>query len=286
MGTRRMDRDYGLPVSHETARKIIHRREEDIEEEYRISYRNTKKEKRKRMVEIKLKWKAYQQIDIDTKYLTDIPHYYPFLKGLGLPKFQYTARDVATGVLFTAYAENITLSHSTVFGRLLCEFLTTNGVDLSAVKFQYDNGSEFIGSIYAKELSDFEKTLKAYGSKINRIPVGQWSWNSDVETTHGIIEREFFDIETFLSREHFFKKVNNYLFFFNTMRKNSNKKDKTPLDLLLEKESNPRTVLWYAPYLDKLLMKRTEIYLATKNDLALIKKNFNIIPKSVNHVGW
>ncbi|MEO0293572.1 MAG: hypothetical protein ABIN61_05050 [candidate division WOR-3 bacterium] len=39
-------------------------------------------------------------------------------------------------------------------------------------------------------------------------------------------KREFFDIEVFEGKEHFFHKVNNYLFFFNTMRKNSNKNDK------------------------------------------------------------
>ena len=88
-------------------------------------------------------------------------------------------------------AQNISVAHSTVFARLICEFLKGNGVDLSIVRFQYDNSSEFIGNIYAKELSDLEKILKSYGADINRIPEGQWSWNSDVETTHGIIERVF-----------------------------------------------------------------------------------------------
>jgi len=157
---------------------------------------------------------------------------------------------------------------------------------LRKVRFQYDNGSEFIGAIYAKNYSKFEKLLMSYGADINRIPIGQWSWNADVETVHAIIEREFFDIEVLNSREHFFRKINNYMFFFNTMRKNSNKKDKTPLDILIEKDKNPELVNWFTPDLDKLLAKKINVTLESDLDLATLKNNFNIISQSVNYVPW
>jgi predicted nucleotidyltransferase len=126
----------------------------------------------------------------------------------------------------------------------------------------------------------------SYGADINRIPIGQWSWNSDVETVHAIIEREFFDIEVFNSKEHFFRKINNYLFFFNTMRKNSNKKDKTPLDILIEKNKTPELVHWFAPDLDKLLERKMDVTLNPELVLVNMKNNFNIISQCVNHVLW
>jgi len=287
MSTKTLVRDFGVPVSHETARRILHDRKDDLDEGKKLkSKKKKKKDTRKEMAEIKQKWDAFEQVDIDVKHLNDIPFYYPFMKSLGLPKYQYSARCVSSGVYFTAYSESISIAHSCIFGRLLCEFLKKNGINLRKVRFQYDNGSEFIGAIYAKNYSKFEKLLMSYGADINRIPIGQWSWNADVETVHAIIEREFFDIEVFNSREHFFRKINNYMFFFNTMRKNSNKKDKTPLDILIEKDKNPELVNWFVPNLDKLLSKKMDVTLDPDLDLATLKNNFNIISQSVNHVPW
>jgi transposase len=287
ISTRVLVRDFGVPVSHETARRILHERKDDLDEGKELkSKKKKKKETRKKMAEIKQKWNAFTQIDIDVKHLDDIPFYYPFMKALGLPKYQYSARCVSSGVYFTAYSQSISLGHSCIFGRLLCEFLRENGIDLTKVRFQYDNGSEFIGAINAKNYSKFEKMLMSYGADINRIPIGQWSWNADVETVHAIIEREFFDIEVFNSKEHFFHKINNYMFFFNTKRRNSNKKDKTPLEILIEKKKNPELVNWFVPDLDKLLSKKMDLTLEPGLDLASLKNNFNIISQSVNHVPW
>ena len=285
MSTKVLVRDFGVPVSHETARRILHDRKDELPEEKRLqNKRRKKKETRKKMAEIKQKWEAFKQVDIDVKHLDDIPFYYPFMKALGLPKYQYSARCVSSGVYFTAYSQNISLVHSCIFGRLVCQFLRKNGIDLTKVRFQYDNGSEFIGAVNAKNYSKFEKSLMSYGADINRIPIGQWSWNSDVETVHAIIEREFFDIEVFNSKEHFFRKINNYMFFFNTMRKNSNKKDKTPLDILIEKNKNPELVNWFVPDLDELLKKKMDVALDPELNIAYLKNNFNIISQSVNHV--
>lgn len=287
MSTKVLVRDFGISVSHETARRILHDREDDLDEGKKLeSKKKKKKDKRKRMAEIKQKWDAFKQVDIDVKHLDDIPFYYPFMKALGLPKYQYSARCVSSGIYFTAYSQSISVAHSCIFGRLLCEFLKKNRVNLDKVRFQYDNGPEFIGHIYKKDYSKFEKLLMSYGADINRIPVGEWSWNADVETVHAIIEREFFDIEVFNSKEHFFWKINNYLFFFNTRRRNSNKKDKTPLEILIEKNKNPELVHWFAPDLDRLLEKKMDVTLDPELDLAGVKNDFNIISQSVNHVSW
>lgn len=44
--------------------------------------------------EIKKRYKALSMHQADTKHLYDIPRYYPQMKEQGLPRYQYTIRDV------------------------------------------------------------------------------------------------------------------------------------------------------------------------------------------------
>jgi len=41
---------------------------------------------------MKAKWKVFEQIEVDVKFLDDIPEYWPYMKRYNLPTFQYTAR--------------------------------------------------------------------------------------------------------------------------------------------------------------------------------------------------
>ena len=47
---------------------------------------------------VKAAWKLCEQIDIDTKDLIDIPELWPQIQDNGLPKVQYTAREVVSGL--------------------------------------------------------------------------------------------------------------------------------------------------------------------------------------------
>ena len=66
------------------------------------------------------------------------------------------------------------------------------------------------------------------------IPPACPNANADVESSHALIEHEFFDIESFNGRDDFLNRVTTYQHWFNLLRKNSYKGKKTPLDILLE----------------------------------------------------
>jgi len=72
---------------------------------------------------------------------------------------------------------------------------------------------------------------------------------------HNTIEFEFFDIEAFSSRDSFFEKAATYCLHYNLLRKNSNRRDRSPLDTLKEsgEEINPAVLALPALDLDKLL---------------------------------
>jgi hypothetical protein len=75
------------------------------------------------------------------------------------------------------------------------------------------------------------------------IPLGahtylktQNSCQADVETVHGIIKDEFYEIETFLSLPILLAKATQYIIWFNIARKNSYKGYKTPWEIIHERE--------------------------------------------------
>jgi hypothetical protein len=45
--------------------------------------------------------KPFEKIQVDVKYLDDMPEFYPFLIRHRLPRYEYTARDVMTGFTFS-----------------------------------------------------------------------------------------------------------------------------------------------------------------------------------------
>ena len=128
-----------LPVCSETIRKIW--REAKFKPRKRVKKHITKQNLRKE----KMKWKLFQQIDVDVKYLDDIPNYYFPMKRYNLPLYQYTARDVTSGLMFWAFSYEYSLSNSVNFINYLNRFLKAHGVDLSKTTIQTDNGAEFIG---------------------------------------------------------------------------------------------------------------------------------------------
>ena len=73
---------------------------------------------------------------------------------------------------------------------------------------------------------------------------------SDVETVHDIIEREFFEVEKFYSYENFFDKVYTYQLFFNLERINTYKENKSPYTLAKEKNPNIKKEVFMLPPID------------------------------------
>ena len=94
-------------------------------------WRRKKTQTKRLLRDIKKQWKLFQQIDVDTKNLCDIPEYWLKLKGLGLPQYQYTARDVSTGLLFLGYSNELSLSYATLFAERIIQHLLACGHDLA-----------------------------------------------------------------------------------------------------------------------------------------------------------
>ncbi|MEE8423106.1 MAG: helix-turn-helix domain-containing protein [Thermodesulfobacteriota bacterium] len=219
-----------IPISAKTIRKIW--RQENISSRKRCKKHVTKQNLR----EVKKKWALFQQIDEDTKDLVDIPEYWPQMMKKGLPKFQYTARDVTSGMTYLGFADERSLTYATRFAEYLNYHLQKVGADLSKTTRQTDNGSEYVGSWQSKESSAYTKAVESVPGQVHlTIPAGAHRFQADVESLHNLVEMEFYEVELFKHRPDFLNKAYSYQLFFNLMRPNSYKENKTPWQIATEK---------------------------------------------------
>lgn len=234
-GSKRLKREHNLSCSPEAIRRVLN--------EHGLIKKRRKKHKRKRdLSAIKKKWKLFGQITVDTKELKDIPHYWPQMKTLKLPKYQFTAREIRSGLMFLGFANQCTAYNACLFAQILCGHLKQCGIDMKKLKFQTDNGKEFIGCFRQDRTRDgFEKVVEGFGSRHKRIPVRAWSYNSDVETVHRTVEDEFYDIENFEGIKDFHQRVASYQAYYNLIRANMNKDFKSPWQII--KKIRPRMSL-------------------------------------------
>jgi len=107
-GSRRLIREFDLPISHRALERIW--REHGL-----LKKRRRKYQRKQVLAHIKASWALFQQISADTKDLDDIPRYWLQAQRLHLPVIQYTARDVRSGLLFWAFAQQRSASASAVF---------------------------------------------------------------------------------------------------------------------------------------------------------------------------
>jgi transposase len=242
-----------LPISEKAIRKIW--RKEGL-----LKTKRRKHKTKQDLREIKEKWNLFEQISIDTKDLIDIPEYWPQIRSLGLPRVQYTARDVVSGTHYIAYADEKALCYAAFFAKIILSHLSACQVHLKNSRAQTDNGSEFIGSWNAKDDSIFTKTIASFkGITHTTIPAGAHTWQADVETVHRLIEDEFYEVEKFNNRKDFLMKASAYILWFNIARKNSYKKNRTPWQIIQERNprSNPNIPLLLPVFLDEVYNKKS-----------------------------
>ena len=104
--------------------------------------------------EVKKRFYLFQQSCEDTKDLTDIPEYWPQMKRLNLPTVQYTRREISCGILFTGFANELSLIHATLFASYINHQMSKyKALPEDSARCQTDNGSEFCGSWNAKKPS-------------------------------------------------------------------------------------------------------------------------------------
>ena len=254
-GASRIKDTYGLSISDKAIRKIW--KKEDLLKKRRRKHK-TKQDLRK----VKAAWKLFEQTDLDTKDLIDIPELWPQIQYFGLPKVQYTAREVVSGLQFLAYAQERSLTYSNLFVNRILTHLQNCGVDLDGCRIQTDNGSEFIGSWQARQDSIFTKTVHSFsGLKHFTIPPSAHTWQADVETAHNLIELEFYEVEKFSSKTNFLQKADAYSLWFNVLRKNSYKGNKTPWQIIQERNPaiKPQTVFLPPVLLDDMFLNQLPI---------------------------
>jgi hypothetical protein len=75
----------------------------------------------------------------------------------------------------------------------LCEHLSAHGVPVPEICFQTDNGTEFTTTWNSLEKSAFTTAIEqVLSARHITIPPGAKTWQSDVETSHRLIEDEFY----------------------------------------------------------------------------------------------
>jgi transposase len=222
-GAERLQHEFNLPVSHNAIARILRR--------HQLTRPRKKKPLTKQHLRhVKRHWKLFGQLSTDTKYLQDIPHYWPQMTRLKLPRFQYTAREPVSGACFTGYADELSKSYATFLAEQLSVHLAGHGVDLSGLTWQTDHGSEFLEN---QDEQGLPAAVRALGSSHRYIPPKRYTWQSDVETVHRLVEDEFFDRESFTSPADFWRKATTYWHYFNLVRPNRGKEWQSPLQILM-----------------------------------------------------
>ena len=245
-----------VPVSSKTMRKIW--REAGCSSRKRRKKHVTKRNLRA----IKKKFAFLQHTCEDTKVLNDIPEYYAPMRRFNLPTVQFTFRDMSTGTLFMGFGSEKSATYAGLFADYLQQAFIHYGLDLSNTIRQTDNGSEYTGGWRASQDSAYTNVIHKIKGQIHQtIPVRAHRYQADVETVHDIIEREFFEVEPFASRQDFFNRAYSYQLFFNLERPNTYKEGKTPWQLAKEKvpDLDPKLLMLPAVDLDALLVQKTAL---------------------------
>jgi transposase-like protein len=222
-GSRRLVRDYAPGCSHGAFDRIC--REHKL-----LRRRKRKRDRRNDLRAIKARYGFGRRNCNDTKHLNDIAEYWPQARKLRLPWYQYSHRDVRTGTMFLGFADELSLSHAAVFTEVLVAWYLLHGVRLRDGVWLHDGGSEYIGSWQAKEPSAFQRVLTGAGIKGLEIP--KTTYNAEVETIHNTIEFEFFELDRFRDRRDFFRKASGYQLWYNWERRNCNREDQSPREIL------------------------------------------------------
>ncbi len=246
----RLKQELELPVSVTTVLKIL-RAEGLLRPQRKVV------EKKRDLRLVKQRLKAMEKLQVDVKYLDDIPELYEEYRRYHLPKYQFTARCVRTGALFIAYGREKSVTNASLFLLTLYEHFQRYGIRFEGAVVQTDNGTEFTAPWNSTKVTIFTKLVeRCWGAHHHRIPPGAKTYQSDVESSHRWIEEELYAAETFASEQDFLEKAAHYQKWFNCGRYNRYKGN-TPLNLVRETypELPAEAIIFPPVILDNLLVQ-------------------------------
>ena len=235
-GAERLKQEFRVACSVGAIRRILRG--------HQLTRRPKKKHQTKQALRaVKRRWPLFGQLSADTKYLQDIPQYWPQMRHLRLPRFQYTVREVVSGLTFVGYADELSKNYTALLAERVSAHLAWPGVELATVEWQTDHGCEFQEG---QEHRGLPASVRALGSRHHYIPVKAYTWQSDVETVHRLIEDEFFDREVLRTPAEFWAKIATYWFYFNLARPNRGKEYQTPLQIIRKRRPSldPAIAVW------------------------------------------
>lgn len=251
-GAQRLKDDFGLKPSVGAIGRILN-------QAGKTRKHRKKSEKKNDLRQIKMQYHAFQRLQADTKPLYDIAAYWPQMQALGLPRHQYTHRDVKSGALFIDYADELSTTYATLSSRRILEHLERHQVDLNKMRLSTDNGPEYGGNEKREREIGYHADMERFGLEHRFLPPRTPNAHADVESSHARIEEELFDLEIFRSRRDFFEKITTYQNWWNFARKNYSKGKRTPAEILEEEGINPLFLLRNPEDLDALLRKGVNI---------------------------
>ena len=247
-GAERLKREFDLSPSVGAISRILRQRG--------LTRKPKKKHETKRdLREIKKKYKAFSRFKMDVKYLNDIPHYWPYMMAMGLPRFQYTISEVRVGATFLAYADTFGVAESEAVVRRFLEHLEEQSIPLDEVLIQTDGGSEFDGTVVKRKPAGFTHTIEEVFGATHRVVPGRPNAQAEVESLHSRIEPEFFDIENFACPFDFWNKIATWQNWYNLRRKNRSRGWKCPAENLRELQPQRDLAIFLLPplHVDTLL---------------------------------
>ena len=241
-GARRLIEEFDLPLGHNAAQRIINA--------HHLTRPPKRRHHRKNDLRtVKAAYPPFTRFQMDVKHLTNIPFYWPQMQRNGLPRFQYTIRELSCGAQFLAYSNELSKTYATLGVQRFLKHLQKHGVDTRQAIITTDLGSEFDGDTVHYRPEGFHLTIEqSFGAEHRFNPPAGPNANADVESVHNTIETELFDAQVFSSKADFFAKTATYQLWYNAARKNSSRGYKSPANLLARKAPQiPPTIFLLHP---------------------------------------
>ncbi len=177
-----------------------------------------------------IKANPFQVLIFDIIDLLKIDRFRPYIKAIGLPRYEYTAIDFSTGGVFLCFGLKRNNNTVAIFTRYILEHLFSFGVTINDMVIKTVDSPEF-GS--EEGGNKFLKVLKEYGVKYGLV-----SKNNDimieVEYFHKLIENEFYNTEDFRNLDEFLTKSYNFNIYLNFIKKKNIKDSRSAVEILKE----------------------------------------------------